>query len=175
MGGESGPLMTDWTTVLASALDEVEYGIVLLDRDMRARFINRAYHQMLSLPEPPSGETYHYADILDFARRVALWDIPASATDAYVANRMALVQSGAQPTENLRFRDGRIFKFVCKVLPDGGRMLTYADVTDLVQTAQQLHILATVDDLTKVLNRRQFLASFETEFKRAHNQERTLS
>jgi diguanylate cyclase (GGDEF)-like protein len=167
--------MADWTTVLASALDEVEYGIVLLDRDMRARFINRAYHQMLSLPEAPTGETYHYADILDFARKVALWDIPASATDAYVANRMALVQTGAQPPENLRFRDGRIFKFVCKVLPDGGRMLTYADITDLVQTAEQLHILATVDDLTKVLNRRQFLASLESEFKRAHNQERPLS
>jgi diguanylate cyclase (GGDEF)-like protein len=130
---------------------------------------------MLSLPEPPAGETYHYADILDFARKVALWDIPASATDAYVANRMALVQSGTQPTENLRFRDGRIFKFVCKVLPDGGRMLTYADITDLVQTAEQLHILATVDDLTKVLNRRQFLASFENEFKRANNQKRPLS
>jgi diguanylate cyclase (GGDEF)-like protein len=167
--------MADWTFVLASALDEVEYGIVLLDRDMRARFINRAYHQMLSLPAAPPGETYHYADILDFARQVALWDIPASATHAYVANRMALVQSGAQPPENLKFRDGRIFKFVCKVLPDGGRMLTYADITDLVQTAEQLHILATVDDLTKVLNRRQFLASLENEFKRACSRARPLS
>jgi diguanylate cyclase (GGDEF)-like protein len=54
-------------------------------------------------------------------------------------------------------------------------MLTYADITDLVQTAEQLHILATVDDLTKVLNRRQFLASLENEFKRAHSGARPLS
>jgi len=167
--------MPDWTAVLTSALDEVEYGIVLLDKDMRARFINRAYYRMLSLPPPPVGETYHYADILDFARQIALWDIPVSATDAYVANRMALVQTGTQPTENLKFRDGRIFKFVCKVLPDGGRMLTYADITDLVQTAEQLHILATVDDLTKVLNRRQFLACLESEFKRALSLQQPLS
>jgi len=167
--------MLDLTSVLAAALDEVEYGIVLLDRHMRAQFINRAYYRMLSLPEPPAGQTYHYSEILDFARKVALWDIPVSTTDAYVTNRMNLVQSGAQPPEHLRFRDGRIFKFVCKVLPDGGRMLTYADITDLVQTAEQLEILATVDDLTKVLNRRQFLASFENEFKRAHNQKRPLS
>ncbi|MBV8192089.1 MAG: diguanylate cyclase [Alphaproteobacteria bacterium] len=167
--------MADWTSVLASALDEVEYGIVLLDKEMRARFINRAYHQMLSLPVPPAGKVYHYADILDFARTVALWDIPASATDSYVANRMNLVQSGAQQPEHLKFRDGRIFKFVCKVLPDGGRMLTYADITDLVQTAEQLQILATVDDLTKVLNRRQFLASFESEFNRAISHERPLA
>jgi len=167
--------MSDWTSILTSALDEVEYGIVLLDNNMRAQFINRAYYRMLSLPEPQPGQAYNYADILDHARKVALWDIPASATDAYVANRMDLVRTGAQPPEHLRFRDGRIFKFVCKVLPDGGRMLTYADVSDLVQTAEQLRILATVDDLTKLLNRREFLASFQSEFSRALRYERPLS
>jgi PAS domain-containing protein len=168
-----GAGMSDWTSVLTSALDEVEYGIVLLDKDMRAQFINRAYYRMLSLPAPRPGQTYNYAAILDHARKVALWDIPASATGAYVANRMDLVRTGAQPPENIRFRDGRIFKFVCKVLPDGGRMLTYADVSDLVQTAEQLRILATVDDLTKVLNRREFLASFQSEFNRALRYEAT--
>jgi diguanylate cyclase (GGDEF)-like protein len=167
--------MSDWASVLTSALDEVEYGIVLLDKDMRARFINRAYYQMLSLPAPLPGQVYGYADILAHARKIALWDIPASATDAYVANRMDLVRTGAQPPEHLRFRDGRIFKFVCKVLPAGGRMLTYADISDLVQTAEQLQILATVDDLTKLLNRREFLTSFETEFSRALRYERPLS
>jgi diguanylate cyclase (GGDEF)-like protein len=157
--------MSDWTSVLTSALNEVEYGIVLLDKDMRAQFINRAYYQMLSLPASRPGQAYNYADILAHARKIALWDIPASATDAYVANRMDLVRTGAQPPEHLRFRDGRIFKFVCKVLPDGGRM----------QTAEQLRILATVDDLTKLLNRREFLASFQSEFSRALRYERPLS
>jgi diguanylate cyclase (GGDEF)-like protein len=168
-------MAADWTSVLASALDEVDYGIVLLDKDMRARFLNRAYHQMLALPPPPPGETYHYADILEFARTVALWDITASTTEAYVANRLALVRTGAQPPENIRFRDGRIFRLVCKVLPDGGRMLTFADVTELVRTAEQLHTLATVDDLTKVLNRRQFLASLDSEFGRAVSHQLPLS
>jgi len=167
--------MSDWASVLTSALDELEYGIVLLDKDMRARFINRTYYQMLSLPAPPPGQVHGYADILAHARKIALWDIPASATDAYVANRMHLVRTGAQPPEHLRFRDGRIFKFVCKVLPAGVRMLTYADISDLVQTAEQLQILATVDDLTKLLNRREFLTSFETEFSRALRYERPLS
>jgi hypothetical protein len=38
--------MLDWATVLTSALDEVGYGIVLLDKDLQARFINRAFHRM---------------------------------------------------------------------------------------------------------------------------------
>ena len=96
--------MSDWASVLTSALDEVEYGIVLLDKDMRARFINRAYYLMLSLPAPQPGQIYSYADILAHARKIALWDIPISATDAYVANRMDLVRTGAQPPEHLRFQ-----------------------------------------------------------------------
>ena len=36
--------MMDWASVLTSALDEVGYGILLLDSDLQARFINRAYY-----------------------------------------------------------------------------------------------------------------------------------
>ena len=37
--------------------------------------------------------------------------------------------------------------FECIALPDGGRMLTYTDVTDHVHAIEQLRELATVDDL----------------------------
>ena len=46
-------------------------------------------------------------------------------------------------------------------------MLTYTDVTDHVHAIEQLRELATVDDLTKLLNRRQFLASLEAEYRRS--------
>jgi hypothetical protein len=42
--------MSDWASVLMSALDELEYGLVVLDKDFQARFINRAFHQMWALP-----------------------------------------------------------------------------------------------------------------------------
>ena len=47
--------MSDWASVLTSALDGIRYGIVLLDKDFEARFINRAYYRIFALTPPPQG------------------------------------------------------------------------------------------------------------------------
>jgi diguanylate cyclase (GGDEF)-like protein len=165
----------DWATVLTSALDEVGYGIVLLDKDLRARFINRAFHRMWALPPAPRGTTYDFTDLMEHGRRTGAYEVAPEAMADYVRKRIALVRSGSQPPVQLRLSDGRILKFECIAVPDGGRMLTYADISELVHTADQLRELATIDDLTKLLNRRQFLASFEDEFSRALRHDRPLS
>ena len=46
--------------------------------------------------------------------------------------------------------DGQVIRVNCKTLPAGGRMLVYADVTDLVQQADRLRKLAAVDGMTGV-------------------------
>ena len=38
-------------TVLADALDQVDTGIVLLDRDLRVRFFNRRQMEIFGLPD----------------------------------------------------------------------------------------------------------------------------
>jgi diguanylate cyclase (GGDEF)-like protein len=167
--------MSDWASVLTSALDEVEYGIVLLDKDLEARFINRAYHRMLALPPAPAGTTYNYIDLVGYARATAAYDVGSNGIDAYAAGRIALIRAGSHPPLNMRMADGRILKAECIALPDGGRMLTFADITELVTTAERLRMLATTDDLTKLLNRRHFLASFEQEFVRASRYDRPLA
>jgi diguanylate cyclase (GGDEF)-like protein len=60
-------------------------------------------------------------------------------------------------------------------LPDGGRLLTYFDITDLVTNAETLHRLATTDALTAVHNRRQFLQLAEAEWNRFSRYQRPLS
>src|SRR5882724_573661 len=54
-------------------------------------------------------------------------------------------------------------------------MITFDDITDLAQAADQLRVLATVDDLTKLLNRQHFLDSLKSEFSRAQRHGRPLS
>jgi hypothetical protein len=49
---------------------------------------------------------------------------------------------------DIRHRDGRIIRSQCAMLPNGGRMLTYTDVTDLVQRGEELERLATTDSMT---------------------------
>jgi two-component system, cell cycle response regulator len=60
-------------------------------------------------------------------------------------------------------------------LPDGGRLMTFDDISDFDRTAELLRELAGVDELTKLPNRRQFLRSLETEFARVQRFDRPLS
>src|SRR6266851_3226038 len=159
--------MSDWASVLTSALDGIRYGIVLLDKDFEARFINRAYYRIFALTPPPPGRTYHLSDLIDHARATGVYDTAGQAMDDYIRERLALIRDGTRSAMQFRVSDGRILNFEAKILPDGGRMITFDDVTGLVQAADRLRVLATVDDLTKLLNRRHFLDSLKNEFSRA--------
>src|SRR5882757_3970224 len=167
--------MADWASVLSSALDGIRYGIVLLDKDFEARFINRAYYRMFALTPPRPGTTYHLTDLIAHARTAGIYEPGGQAMDDYARARLALIQNGTQSVMQFKLSHGRILNFEAKILPDGGRMMTFDDITDLVRVADQLRVLATVDDLTKLLNRRHFLDSLKSEFSRAQRDGRPLS
>jgi len=44
-----------------------------------------------------------------------------------------MMRSGDSTPINIPLKDGRVLRFSCTVLPDGGRMLSYTPVTDLVR------------------------------------------
>ena len=71
--------------------------------------------------------------------------------------------------------DGRIIRSQCAVLPNGGRMLTYTDITDLIHRADQLQELASIDGLTGLYNRRHFNVLANAEWGRFQRYHRPLS
>jgi diguanylate cyclase (GGDEF)-like protein len=151
--------------MVMSVLDEVESGLIVLDKDFQAQFINRAFYQMWGLPQHSDGSTYNFADIVEHGRLTGLYVTAPGSIEDYVRQRKG----------RLRLSDGRILKFRCKALPDGGRLMTFDDISDFVRTAELLRELAGVDELTKLPNRRQFLKSLETEFARVQRYDRPLS
>src|SRR6202008_1283271 len=66
-------------------------------------------------------------------------------------------------------------KTECIELPDGGRMLTFVDMTELATPSEQSSSQAHIDDLTQLPTRRHFLASLEEEFARASRHDLPLS
>src|SRR5580704_3549371 len=148
-----------------SVLNEIESGLVLLDKDFQAQFINRAFYKIWGLPELSTGSTYNFADIVEHGRRTGLYVTAPGSIQDYVRQRKG----------RLRLSDGRILKFRCKALPDGGRLMTFDDISGFVRAADQLLELAAIDDLTKLPNRRQFLESLQKEFARAQRYDRPLS
>jgi hypothetical protein len=43
------------------------------------------------------------------------------------------MRAGDSTPININLRDGQVLRFSCTALPDGGRMLSYTPVTDLVR------------------------------------------
>jgi hypothetical protein len=53
--------------------------------------------------------------------------------NAFIARRTAMMRSGDQTPINITLKNGKVLRFSCTALPDGGRMLSYTPVTDLVR------------------------------------------
>jgi diguanylate cyclase (GGDEF)-like protein len=158
----------DRLETLRAALDQIDEGVVLLDRGLRTEFMNRAARELGGLREPGPGERPPFADLARTAAQNAVYNIPPDELEAFVDKRIDWVKRGDPGPQELRMSSGKIMHVRCIMLRDGARMLTYTDVTDLVR-------LAEIDSLTGLYNRRQFLALAEQEWTRFRRYERPLS
>ena len=128
---------------LRSALDQSEVGVVLLDSEMRGQFLNRAYRQLWRLPDIIANSKPAFVDLLRHARDLGAYALPADQLDTYISDRVAMVRSGQEGPIDIRLANGGAIRFRCKALADGGRMLNYGNVSDLVRNAEELTQLAT--------------------------------
>ena len=118
---------------LSSALDQVDIGIVLLDADTRAVFINRAFRHYFALPDEKANSQPPLIALMYHGRDNGAYEMPADELNAFIARRMEMMRSGDSTPINIKLKDGRVLRFSCTALPDGGRMLAYTPVTDLVR------------------------------------------
>ena len=65
-----------------------------------------------------------------------LYDIPPEEFEDFVAQRLEAVRKGTASISEMRLRDGRVIQYQIRTLPDGGRMLTYFDITDLKRSEE---------------------------------------
>lgn len=166
---------TEELATLYAALDNIENGILLLDHELRARYANPALHAMFKSPQKFVDGTPLYAEMLEHARRSSAYAVSPDELKQYVARRLAWVSSGDRTPVDQHLSSGRVIRCQCAVLPGGGRMLTYSDVTDIVQHAEELERLATTDGMTGIYNRRHFMVLADRECNRSRRYGRPLS
>jgi PAS domain-containing protein len=118
---------------LSAALDQVDIGIVLLDSDTRAEFINRAFRDYFSLPDEKADSKPPFIALMYHGRDTGAYELPEEELSAFIARRTEMMRSGDSTPINIDLADGRVLRFSCTALPDGGRMLSYTPVTDLVR------------------------------------------
>jgi diguanylate cyclase (GGDEF)-like protein len=166
---------TDELERLRAALEYVDEGVVLLDAELRARFMNAASRRIGGLRERAPGEWPHYAELIEEVAGNLAYAVPEGELAAFVTARKAFVASGDPTPVEMRMAGGGVFRFRCAALPDGGRMLLYSDITDLVRQAEQLEKLATIDGLSGLYNRRHFLTLADGEWSRYARHGRPLA
>jgi PAS domain-containing protein len=118
---------------LSAALDQVDIGIVLLDSDTRAEFINRAFRDYFALPDEKADSKPPFIALMYHGRDTGAWEMPEEELAAFIAERTERMRAGDSTPININLSDGQVLRFSCTALPDGGRMLSYTPVTELVR------------------------------------------
>ena len=118
---------------LSAALDQVDIGIVLLDADTRAEFINRAFRDYFKLSDEQADSKPPFIALMYHGRDTGAWQLPEDELSAFIAKRTEMIRTGDSTPININLADGQVLRFICTALPDGGRMLSYTPVTDLVR------------------------------------------
>jgi len=118
---------------LSAALDQVDFGIVLLDSDTRAEFINRAFRDYFTLPDEKADSKPPFIALMYHGRDTGAYEMPKDELSAFIAERTEMMRVGDSTPINIKLKDGKVLRFSCTALPDGGRMLSYTPVTDLVR------------------------------------------
>jgi PAS domain S-box-containing protein len=143
---------------LNAVLDTIDYGVLFMGPDLRAKIINRAFRKMWGISDEFIRATRPtMADLINYNRHNNLYDVPPEAFDDYIAQRVDAVRNSTAVMSEMRRRDGRIIQYQMLGLPDGGRMLTYFDITDIRRSEEQARTLLfelrqRTNDLSKSLD-----------------------
>lgn len=113
--------------LLQIALDQMEQGITVFDRDFRLTCWNRQYRNLFDLPDEMGQVGVRVSQILRFLAERG--DIPAGF-EVTALNRL----SGFGTPWKIELKtSGRILEIRSNPMPDGGIVATYADITASVQ------------------------------------------
>src|SRR4051812_48869026 len=98
---------------LASALDQIDIGVVLLDSDTRAEFINRAFRNYFSLPDEKADARPPFIALMYHGRDTGAYELPQDELSHFIAERVGAVRAGDPTPINIKLRNGEVLRFIC--------------------------------------------------------------
>jgi signal transduction histidine kinase len=119
-------------------LDTIEYGVLILDPQLRVRMHNRELRDLWRLSEDDLRSRPSFVEVLQAIRGRGLHSVSDAEWPGYVERRVAEVQAGNAPPQEWHRPDGRVLQYQITALPDGGRMLTYFDLTHIKKVETEL-------------------------------------
>ena len=120
-------------------LDTIDYGVLILDRELRVRMYNHAFVRLSGVDFEILRTNSHFRDVMAATRRAGIYkDVSSSDWDAYAEAQLAEIKGGWVEPREWQLPDGQTLEYQCVPLPDGGRMITYFDLTRLKKAEAEL-------------------------------------
>ncbi|MCL5778086.1 PAS-domain containing protein [Limibaculum sp. FT325] len=121
-----------------AVLDSIDYGVLFMGPDLRARIVNRAFGRIWNIPQDYIDQHPTIQELIEYNRGTGVYAVAPENWDRWVAERVRAISAGdIAPGEFIR-GDGKVLRYQCVALPDGGRMLTYFDITELKQREAEI-------------------------------------
>ena len=129
---------------LNAVLETIQYGILFLDPDFRIRLANRAYRKIWQMPAEFYEQSRSLDEDMEKSRELSIYDVPDDDWETYKKSRVDEIRQGNAAPREMRLKNGRIIQYRAVALPDGGRMLTYFDITELkrIEDVLRRHLAA---------------------------------
>jgi diguanylate cyclase (GGDEF)-like protein/PAS domain S-box-containing protein len=155
---------------LQAVLDNLPFGMMVVDKAIRCRYWNRQSEALFDLPPGFVHQGIAMEEVLRQIARNGIYG-PGDVED-HVTRRLKIIGGFQAHAFELTRPDGRSLRIMgAPVLIEGepeGLVLLQEDITEHKNYQATLERLATTDHLTGLLNRRAFLDATEREIRRAH-------
>ncbi|HET6608826.1 MAG TPA: diguanylate cyclase [Rhodopila sp.] len=122
---------------LVGALDHADIGILLLDAELHAVYMNQPFRDLWTIPDVLAARRPSFRDLVRHVETTHWRHVAPNQRRSYLRRRERAIRAGAVAPTPIELPDGRQVRFRCDTLPDGGRLLTYADVTDDIRRASE--------------------------------------
>ena len=153
---------------LNAVMEAIDYGILLLDSDLNIRMANLAYRRIWGLPAELLMPGRPGRELMEFNRHNGVYQVADEDWDSWLETHETSMRAGGFPPTELERADGVVLLMQCTVLPDGGRMLTYLDITTIKQHEMMLLEAKAAADAANE-SKSQFLASMSHEIRTPMN------
>lgn len=123
---------------LSTVLENIDYGVLFVDDNLRIRLTNNAYRELWGIPESFYDTKPMLRQDMEFTREQGVYKLSDEAWHSYVDDRLESIESGSYRPMEMELADGRTLQHHCINLPSGGYMLTYFDITELKEAETTL-------------------------------------
>ncbi|TPK85303.1 PAS domain-containing protein [Mesorhizobium sp. B2-4-17] len=123
---------------LRAMVDSMPIGVVVLDADMRAEVINRAFYDFWKIDPTRAGIGSAFRDLMEASRGIDPYGADEIAWQRHTAEREAEIRAGVAGSRRLPHNDGRTLVASLAPLAGGKRLISYVDATDMKSRETEL-------------------------------------